>query len=149
MSRGATIRRWHWILQKYRSHYTPRSTTALWRLPVTESAAVPKTDSTVPIDSGGESTGPKAISNSLSASKAEEKASHRHADRPRSIAVVAGMGLELAGTTVVMAGFGHLVDRQLGASSSFGFALGGLVGFGLGMLRFILKALRQIEDSDA
>lgn len=119
--------------------------TALWRLPVTESPAVPKTDSTVPIDSGRESNGPKAISNSLSASKTEEKASNRHANRPRSLAVVGGMGFELAGTTVCLAGLGHLADRYLGGDRSVGFAIGGLIGFGLAMLRFILKALREIE----
>ena len=125
------------------------SMTACRRLPVTESAAVPKTDSTAPIDSGGESTGTKAISKSLSAQKPEEKATSSHIGRPGSLAVVAGMGFELAGTTFVLAGLGHLVDRYFGADNSIGFALGGLVGFVLGMLRFIMKALRQIEDSAA
>ena len=110
---------------------------------------MPKTDSTSSIESGGESTGPKTISNLLPTQKPEEKVTSRHTDQPRSIAVVVGMGFELAGTTVVLAGLGHLVDRYFGADRSIGFALGGLVGFGLGMLRFIMKALRQIEESNA
>mgnify|MGYP001058055238 CR=1 FL=1 len=119
-------------------------------LPVTESAAVPKPDPTAPIDSGQDPTGPEASCDSPSAQKPEEeKAKFRHADRPRSLAVVAGMGFELAGTTVVLAGLGHLVDRYLGGERSVGFAFGGLIGFGLGMFRFIMKALRQIEKSNA
>ncbi|MDB4477012.1 AtpZ/AtpI family protein, partial [Rhodopirellula sp.] len=68
--------------------------------------------------------------------------------QPRSLAAVTGMGFELAGTTVLMAGVGHLVDRYCGGERSIGFAIGGLIGFGLGMFRFILKALRQIEESN-
>ena len=58
------------------------------------------------------------------------------------------MGFELAGTTAALAGLGHLVDRHWGGESSIGFAIGGFIGFGLGMYRFILKALRQIEKTD-
>ena len=56
------------------------------------------------------------------------------------------MGFELAGTTVLLAGAGHLVDRYFDGERGIGFAVGGLIGFGLGMFRFILKALRQIEE---
>ncbi len=107
---------------------------------------MPKTDLTAPIDAGGESTGPKASPNSLSSQKLEDdKAASRPTDRSHSFALVAGMGFELAGTTVALAGLGHLVDRGLGGESNIGFAFGGLIGFGLGMFRFIMKALRQIE----
>ena len=119
-------------------------------LPRNENAAVPKPEPTAPIDSGEGPTGPEASSGSRRAQKPqEEKARFHHADRPRSLAVVAGMGIELAGTTVLSAGLGHLVDRYLGGERSIGFALGGFIGFGLGMFRFILKALRQIEKSNA
>lgn len=82
---------------------------------------------------------------SLSAEKEEEKNSSQPDTRPRSLAFVGGMGFELAGTTVCLAGLGHLADRYLGGDRSVGFAIGGLIGFGLAMLRFILKALREIE----
>ena len=111
---------------------------------------MPKTDPTTPIDSGGDSTGPEASSDPLTAQEpGEEKAASRHADRSRSLAVVTGMGFELAGTTIALAGLGHLVDRYVGGDRSIGFAFGGLIGFGLGMFRFIMKALRQIEESNA
>ena len=47
------------------------------------------------------------------------------------------------------AGIGYLADRYFGGERSIGFALGGLIGFGLGLFRFILKALRQIEENNA
>ena len=68
--------------------------------------------------------------------------------QPRSFAQVAGMGFELAGTTGALAGLGHVVDRYCGGDRSIGFAIGGFIGFGLGMYRFILKALRQIEKTN-
>jgi F0F1-type ATP synthase assembly protein I len=73
---------------------------------------------------------------------------YRQGSQPRSVAQVAGMGLELAGTTVALAGLGHLVDRYCGGAGSIGFAAGGFIGFGLGMYRFILKALKQIEETN-
>lgn len=114
-----------------------------------ESTAVPESDLTPPIDSGEEPTGPEATPHPLSAEKLPEKPPSRADTRPRSFAGVAGMGFELAGTTVAIAGIGYLADRYFGGERSFGFAIGGLIGFGLGMFRFILKALRQIEESNA
>ena len=110
---------------------------------------MPQPDPSPPIDSGGAPTGPEASSHPLSAEKLKEKAPSRPGDRPRSLAVVAGMGFELAGTTIASAGIGYLADRYFGGERSIGFALGGLIGFGLGMFRFILKALRQIEENNA
>jgi F0F1-type ATP synthase assembly protein I len=57
----------------------------------------------------------------------------------------AGMGAELAGATLVLAGLGYLIDQYLGGDSSTGLAIGGFLGFSLGMYRFIHKALQQIE----
>ena len=111
---------------------------------------MPRPDSSPMIDSGGESTGSEASLTAVSAEKLEGKNTSPQPDNsPRSFAVVAGMGFELAGTTVVMAGIGHLIDRYFGGERGLGFAIGGLTGFGLGMLRFILKALKQIEESNA
>jgi len=55
------------------------------------------------------------------------------------------MGAELAGTTLVLAGLGYLFDHYRGGNSSVGLAIGGFLGFSLGMYRFILKALQQIK----
>lgn len=111
---------------------------------------MPRPEPTPAIDSDGDSTGSDASLHSLSAEKLEEKKTASHVgDRPRSFAVVAGMGFELAGATILLAGIGHLVDRYFGEDRSIGFAIGGLLGFGLGMFRFILKALQQIEKSNA
>ena len=56
-----------------------------------------------------------------------------------------GLGMELAGSTLLLAGAGHLIDRYRGTSDGFGIAIGAFLGFGLGMFRFIQKALAQIE----
>ena len=56
-----------------------------------------------------------------------------------------GLGMELAGSTLVLAGVGHLVDRYRGKPDGFGVAIGAFLGFGLGMFRFIQKALKQIN----
>lgn len=56
-----------------------------------------------------------------------------------------GLGMELAGSTLVLAGAGHLIDRYRGKPDGFGVAIGAFLGFGLGMFRFIQKALKQIE----
>ncbi|MGI9472329.1 MAG: hypothetical protein ACR2NZ_12380 [Rubripirellula sp.] len=59
---------------------------------------------------------------------------------------VVGLGMELAGSTLVLAGVGHLVDRYRGKADGVGVAIGAFLGFGLGMFRFIQKALQQIQN---
>jgi len=115
----------------------------------TESAAVPASDPLPPLDSGRDQNGVNAGTKShLSDETTTENQPRSRGNQPRSFAAVAGMGFELAGTTVLLAGAGHLVDRYFGGERGIGFAVGGLIGFGLGMFRFILKALRQIEESN-
>lgn len=119
------------------------------RVNANESDSLSKPDQTPPLDSG-EGVGRDNDSRLHSpVSNTEEEKLARQGDPNRSLAVVAGMGFELAGTTVVFAGIGHLVDRYCGVDRSIGFAIGGLIGFGIAMFRFILKALRQIEESNA
>lgn len=48
-----------------------------------------------------------------------------------------GLGTELAGFTLVFAGIGHLLDNGLQTSKPYASALAALVGFTLGMVRFI------------
>jgi len=60
---------------------------------------------------------------------------------PRFITFAAA-GLELAGLAVVFAVFGYGIDRWLESSRPFGTGLAGLVGFALGMGRFVLLANR-------
>ena len=58
---------------------------------------------------------------------------------------VAGLGMELAGSTLLLGAAGHLVDRYNGNLDGTGIAIGAFLGFSLGMVRFIQKALQQIQ----
>jgi hypothetical protein len=63
----------------------------------------------------------------------------------------AGAGLELAGSTIVLATLGYWLDRRLGNATPIAMALGGLLGFAAGMLRFVRLAIdvsRRAERSD-
>jgi hypothetical protein len=63
----------------------------------------------------------------------------------------AGAGLELAGSTIVLATLGYWLDRKLGNATPIAMALGGLLGFAAGMLRFVRLAIdvsRRAERSD-
>ena len=57
----------------------------------------------------------------------------------------AGMGIELAGTTLGVAAIGYVVDWYLAAARPYGFASGALVGFAFGMFRFIQRALHESQ----
>lgn len=46
----------------------------------------------------------------------------------------AGMGMELAGTVLVLAGLGHLADRYFENTTAWGVLTGALLGFVFGML---------------
>lgn len=51
-----------------------------------------------------------------------------------------GAGLELAFIGLVFGGIGSLVDKAASLERPIGLAFGGLIGFGLGMFRFIRLA---------
>lgn len=57
-----------------------------------------------------------------------------------------GLGTELAGFTVVMLGIGYAIDSAFGHATRFATAAGALLGFTLGMVRFIRNVRRLNED---
>ncbi len=110
---------------------------------------MPEPDPTSPLDSGeGPEDVIKASTSPITVDPDGKRPPSRRGSQPQTFAKVAGMGFELAAATLVVAGLGHLVDRYCGGSRSIGFAIGGFVGFGLGMYRFIVKALKNIEETD-
>ena len=56
-----------------------------------------------------------------------------------------GLGTELAGFTLVCAGQGYLMDQIGQNPKPYGTALGAMIGFSLGMVRFIQQA-RNSDD---
>lgn len=59
---------------------------------------------------------------------------------------LAGMGMELAGSTLGLAGVGYLFDWYQGGPDRYGTAAGILIGFAFGMFRFIQKARKETRD---
>ncbi len=57
----------------------------------------------------------------------------------------AGMGLELATFTLVMAGLGYWIDSYRQHETPYGLAVGTLIGFVMGMTRFIFQAMKNIQ----
>jgi F0F1-type ATP synthase assembly protein I len=58
-----------------------------------------------------------------------------------------GWGMELAGFTLVFAGVGYFVDSTLQLPKSYATAAGTLLGFTIGMIRFIQQALQVTQRS--
>jgi F0F1-type ATP synthase assembly protein I len=58
----------------------------------------------------------------------------------------AGLGTELATYTLVCAGIGYLIDSARGHEKSYVTAFGTLIGFTLGMVRFIREVRKNIGD---
>jgi F0F1-type ATP synthase assembly protein I len=58
---------------------------------------------------------------------------------------LAGMGMELAGSTLGVAAVGYLIDGYRGKADGYGIAAGAFIGFAFGMFRFIQKAMQQIQ----
>ena len=56
-----------------------------------------------------------------------------------------GMGTELAGFTLFVAGVVYVIDSFSESPKPYGTAFGALIGFTLGMVRFIRQA-RQSQD---
>ncbi|GAA5510669.1 AtpZ/AtpI family protein [Novipirellula caenicola] len=52
----------------------------------------------------------------------------------------AGLGMELAGITLLFAGVGYWIDAWRNHDQMYATALSTMVGFGLAMTRFIVKA---------
>lgn len=56
---------------------------------------------------------------------------------------VAGLGIELAGTTLGVTAIGVGIDWYTGSQRPIGTAIGALLGFSFGMFRFIQRASRS------
>lgn len=67
------------------------------------------------------------------------------AGRPAALRM-AGAGLELAGSTLVMAGLGYAIDAARGHATPYAAIAGTLVGFSLGMYRLIAMAMKTPDD---
>ena len=62
---------------------------------------------------------------------------------------LAGLGLELAGSTLAMAGLGYVIDAARGHETPYATIAGTLVGFSLGMYRLIAIAVKTLDEDDA
>ena len=58
----------------------------------------------------------------------------------------AGLGMELAGSTLGLAAIGYAVDQARGAADRLGIVAGLLIGFSFGMYRLIQKAMREVQQ---
>jgi hypothetical protein len=65
----------------------------------------------------------------------------------RSWARFAGAGLELAAFAFVFAWLGYVIDGRLGNQRLIVTALGALIGFSLGLVRFIVFAAQVNRES--
>ena len=59
---------------------------------------------------------------------------------------LAGAGIELAGSFLVLAGLGYLVDGYFGWSGPWGFITGGILGFVIGLTRLMRLAIQYNRD---
>ncbi len=75
----------------------------------------------------------------------EEPINPSSAWNPTAVFRFVGLGTELAGFTLVFAGLGYLADRTFQNPKPYGTALGAMIGFSLGMMRFIQQA-RTSDD---
>jgi F0F1-type ATP synthase assembly protein I len=55
----------------------------------------------------------------------------------------AGLGIELAGTTVGVAAIGYVIDWKVQNSTPYATALAALVGFSFAMFRFIQNVTKK------
>jgi F0F1-type ATP synthase assembly protein I len=58
----------------------------------------------------------------------------------------AGLGMELAGSSLGLAAIGYFVDRYRDKDDGYGVAAGLLVGFSFGMFRVIQKAMNEVRS---
>ncbi|MGV3484025.1 MAG: hypothetical protein ACO1RT_06390 [Planctomycetaceae bacterium] len=61
----------------------------------------------------------------------------------RSFARFAGAGFELAGISLVFGLVGYAIDRSMGNTRQLATAFAALIGFSLGLLRFIVLASKE------
>ncbi len=58
---------------------------------------------------------------------------------------LAGLGMELAAFTLVMTGIGYWIDSHRQHEKPYYTAAGTLIGFVLGMIRFIIQAKNSVK----
>lgn len=58
----------------------------------------------------------------------------------------AGMGMELATFTLLLTGIGYWFDSHRQHETPYGAAAGALIGFVLGMIRFVRQAMKSVQD---
>lgn len=116
--------------------------------PSGKSPGVPSAKTPLPASRNGERVAPDLHGK---ASDPNHQPDSQRGMIPRDSLRFAGAGLELAGSTIVLATLGYLLDRKLENSTPIAMALGGLLGFAAGMLRFVRLAIevsRRAERSD-
>lgn len=59
----------------------------------------------------------------------------------------AGLGMELAGSVLVLAGLGYLVDRYFRNETAWGVLVGAILGFAFGMFN-LFRLLAKINQSN-
>lgn len=73
----------------------------------------------------------------------------KHPDPRSQIRMIAlrfaGLGMELASYTLVIAGFGYWIDSARQHAKPYATAIGALIGFTLGMFRVIQVARKNAE----
>ncbi|XZE56821.1 AtpZ/AtpI family protein [Planctomycetaceae bacterium SH139] len=69
----------------------------------------------------------------------------RKGDRPSSLRF-AGAGIELAGAVLVSAGLGFAADTFFAWEGDWGFLIGGLLGFALGLANLLRLAAAYNRD---
>ena len=57
-----------------------------------------------------------------------------------------GLGTELAGFTLVLTGIGYWIDAARQHETPYASAAGALIGFVLGMIRFIVQSTRDASE---
>jgi F0F1-type ATP synthase assembly protein I len=82
---------------------------------------------------------------------ADRRAEDGGSSRPRAWNQAAvfrflGLGTELAGFTLGCAGLGYLIDLSAGFPKPYATAAGALIGFTLGMIRFVVQVRRSDND---
>ena len=60
-----------------------------------------------------------------------------------------GLGMELAGATLGVAAIGWWIDYAMSNSSGVGVGIGALVGFSLGMVRFVQRSIAETRKQSS
>ena len=98
------------------------------------------------LDSGCETTEAGGDPESIESPSGRSEDRHVGLSTQTQVLRLAGLGTELAGITLAFLGLGYVVDSALGNDTGYATALATLIGFTLGMIRFILQVRKINED---